>query len=336
MLNQAKRLKKKIAEGFNLRLVIVLAISIVIGSAAIFVVYKFSLNARQKVISSLFTPIRSVGLEERSLSERDISGEGHNKFALRVAIAPVVSPEASLVLYKSLVDYLDEALGREAVLILRPSYAEINELIRNGRCDLAFVCSYPYIRGKLDFGMQVLVVPMMKGKVTYHSYLVVPSSSKAESLLDLKGMRFASADLLSTSGWLFPALWLKEHGEDPERFFSEHIIARSHDRSVYLVAYGYVDGAAVDSIVYEQTPEEMRAKTKVVLKSPPFGMPPVVIRSGIEKELKNELLRVLLNMHKEPKGNEALSPLGIDRFVIPDENRYNSVEEMVKMWESRE
>jgi hypothetical protein len=61
----------------------------------------------------------------------------------------------------------------------------------------------------LDFGMEALVVPVIGGATTYHSLILVPRSSGAASILDLRGRRLASADNMSNSGWLCPAVWLQ-------------------------------------------------------------------------------------------------------------------------------
>ena len=157
-------------------------------------------------------------------------------------------------------------------------------------------------------------------------------------MLDLKGTRFASADIFSNSGYLFPVVWLMNNGLDPESFFSEHFISGSHDRTVVAVMSGYAEGGAVDSLVYEEMAEEdpsVRAKTRVILKSPPFGMPPVVVHPRLPSELKHELRQVLLDMHNDPNGRKALLPLRIDRFVVPDDELYDSVRSAVELWESR-
>ncbi len=137
----------------------------------------------------------------------------------RVAIAPIVSPEKSLEMYQDFIDYLSEKLGRKPVSLYRSTFSETIDLVRYQRCDIAVVSTYPFIRGEKEFGMQALVVPQIKGETTYQSFIVVPKSSSAKSLMDLRGKRFASADIISTTGWLFPAMILMKAGENPARFF---------------------------------------------------------------------------------------------------------------------
>ena len=66
-----------------------------------------------------------------------------------------------------------------------------------------------------------------------------------------------------------------------EQFFLEHVQTGSHDRSVLAVARGYVDGAAVHSLVLDPMPEETRRAVRVVQKSPPYGVAPVVTAPGL-------------------------------------------------------
>lgn len=257
---------------------------------------------------------------------------------LVVAIAPVISPERSIQLYDGFVRWLAARVRRTPVLVHRDTYEQVNDLVRLRRCDLAFACTYAFVRGERTFGMQLLAAPVVGGAETYHSLLIVPAASKAESLFDLAGRRFASADLLSCSGWLYPANWLIEHGQAPESFFSDHVLTGSHDRSLEAVASAYVDGAAVDSLVYEQMVRDdppLAGLVRILQKSPAFGMPPLVVHPRMDALLREQVQAALLAMHEDPAGREALSRVGIDRFFLPDPRIYDSVRRAADAWESR-
>lgn len=293
---------------------------------------------RQDHLEPGLGPRFSVSLEEPSTSNVPPPARSTSRASLRIAIAPVISPEKSIEIYKDLAHHLAAQLDREAVVLQRATYAEINELVRSRQCDIALVCTYPFVRGEQDFGMEVLAVPQVKGVVTYHSLIIVPKSSQAESLLDLRGKRFAGADIMSNSGWLYPATWLQTRGEDPDAFFSEVLVAGSHDRSIQAVLSGYVDGAAVDSLVYDTIAEEdpsVVTRTRVILKSPPFGMPPIVVHPRMVPELKTELRDALLDMDEDPEGKRIISAIGIDEFVVAADSIYDSVRRAAKLWESR-
>ena len=59
---------------------------------------------------------------------------------------------------------LQDKLGMKPTAIYRPTYSETNDLVRYQQCDIAIVCTYPFIRGEKEFGMQALVVPQVNGE----------------------------------------------------------------------------------------------------------------------------------------------------------------------------
>jgi phosphonate transport system substrate-binding protein len=254
----------------------------------------------------------------------------------RVAVAPIFSPEKSLEMYQGFINYVAERLGREPASLYRTSYSETNDLVRYRQCDMAIVCTYPFIRGEKEFGMQVLVVPRIKGETTYQSFILVPASSAAKSLFDLRGKRFGSADIISTTGWLFPAMVLMQAGENPNNFFGKLILTGSHDRSLQAVIAGFVDGVAVHGIVYDQMVAEdpsILKKTKILLKSTPFGIPPIVVNPNLDKDMRNEILSVLLNMHNDARGKRILDKLQIERFEIPQKGLFDDLRQAVAQLE---
>ena len=282
-----------------------------------------------------FSTSKWVNLNEEGSPAAPVNS-GIEKPYFRVAIAPIFSPEKSLEMYQGFIDYMAGKLGRKPVSLYRPTYSQTNDLVRYQRCDLAVVCTYPFIRGEREFGMQALAVPRIKGKTTYRSLILIPQSSSVTSLLDLRGKRFGSADIVSTTGWLFPAMTLMECGEDPNHFFGEHVITGSHDRSIQAVVDGFVDGAGVHGIVYDQMIAEdpsISKKVKILVKSPPFGIPPVVVHPDMDKNLRNEVLSVLLNMHNDDRGRLILEKLQIERFVIPEKGLFDNLRQAVSKLE---
>lgn len=120
-------------------------------------------------------------------------------------------------------------------------------------------------------------------------------------------------------------------GETSESFFSRYIFTYSHEHAIKAVADGLVNGAAVDSLIYDYfavaEPEQL-ANTKIITRYGPFGGNPVVVPPGLDPALKKRLQELLLTMHQDPAGQQLLAALGIDRFVLPDDAAYDSVREM--------
>ncbi len=165
---------------------------------------------------------------------------------LKVAVAAIISPKETFAIYRQLLNYIGQKLGREIQFIQRKTYAEINELLARGQIDLAFICSGPYVVGKEKHGFELLATPEVQNSHFYHSYLIVNKNSNFKDLSDLRRSVFAFTDPDSNTGKLVPTYWLSEMNEKPETFFSKTIYTYSHDNAILAVARGWVDGAAVD------------------------------------------------------------------------------------------
>ncbi|MCM8804308.1 MAG: phosphate/phosphite/phosphonate ABC transporter substrate-binding protein [Candidatus Omnitrophica bacterium] len=247
--------------------------------------------------------------------------------SIKVGIAAVLSPKDGFIYYKELLDYLSEKMSYP-IVIKYGHYKEINECLKSGELDIAFVCSGAYIEGNKKFKLQLLVSPVVNNKTTYHSYIIVHKESSISNFDQLKGKSFAFTDPLSNSGYLFPVFYLAKKGKTPQQFFYKTIFTYSHDNSIIAVAEKLIDGAAVDSLVYDwmkQTKPDLIARTKIILSSPPFGIPPVVVPYKIDSSFRENLQNFFLNLHKEEKGRQILSKLKIDKFIKPDDRIYDSI-----------
>jgi phosphonate transport system substrate-binding protein len=252
---------------------------------------------------------------------------------LRVAIAAVISPKGTLESYSPFLDYLAERTGRPVELVQRQTYAEVNDLVRDGDVDLALVCTGAYVKGHEQFGMELLAAPQVGGETVYYSYVIVPTASPAQGLADLRGKRFAFTDPLSNSGHLMPLYLLWQMGETPESFFERTLYTYSHDNSIRAVAEGLVDGAGVDSLVYDYAlsrDPSLAGRVRIVARSEPCGMPPVVVPPRRDAAQKQTLRDLLLTMHQDPAGRAVLEELLIDRFVPIDDRAYDSVREALE------
>jgi phosphonate transport system substrate-binding protein len=248
--------------------------------------------------------------------------------ALRVAVGAMVSPKETFVYYRQLLDYLAGKLGRRIDLVQRKTYKEVNELIGKGQIDLAFICSGPYVSGKEKYGFDLLATPEVNGSHSYSSYLIVNKNSPYKDLEDLKGRVFAFSDPESLTGKLVPTYWLAKMNERPETFFRKVIYTYSHDNSILAVAKGLVDGASVDGLVwdyYQHTNPALTSATRIIRKSEPYGIPPLVASSSFPSDLKEKVREVLLTMHDDPEGQKILRNLLVDRFIAPGAEWYDSI-----------
>jgi phosphonate transport system substrate-binding protein len=170
---------------------------------------------------------------------------------MKIAVSAMISPKKTLIYYKDMLNYLSKKMNTPVELVQRDTYAEVNNLVKEKKITAAFVCSGAYIEGKKKFDMEILVAPKVYGETYYYSYIIVPVGSDAEKLEDLRGKNFAFTDPMSNTGKLVPTYMLAKMGKTPDSFFSKTIFTYSHDKSIEAVALNLVDGAAVDSLIWD-------------------------------------------------------------------------------------
>lgn len=250
---------------------------------------------------------------------------------LNIAVAAMISPETTRQYYEELLRTVADRMGRRAVFLQRRTYAEVNTMVMKKEADAAFVCAGPYTKGHDEFGMEIIAVPVVHGVKVYYSYIIVNRDSTYKSLNGLKGKKFAFTDPDSNTGSLVPTYMLAKRGQTPSSFFRETFFSNSHDNSIKAVAEGQADGAAVDSLIWEfmnTVDPSLTSRTKVIEKSPPYGIPPIVVNPAQDPATKKQLKQIFLTLHKNRESAALLAKLQIDRFEDGDDKAYDTVREM--------
>ena len=242
---------------------------------------------------------------------------------LRVAMISVLNHARTEGYQSQMVRSLGRLLGRPVLLLHRRSYAEINQLLAKGDADVAFLSSGAYmVYGKKE-DVRLLAMPERSGVNYYFSYVIVPRTSRIESLAELRGRHFVYVDPMSYSGYLELRAYLRKMGEDPETFFRSSYFTYSHDDSLRAVADGLVDGGVIASLTYDYYQEyapAMLEQVRIVQVLPGSGMGPVVARRDLREA--DAVQEILLHLDRDPEAKEAMEQLLIDRFVPPQPELY--------------
>jgi phosphonate transport system substrate-binding protein len=252
---------------------------------------------------------------------------------IRVGVASMVTPVSAVRYYQEIVDYVADHLGMAGEMVHRTTYDEIDRMLEENSVEVAFICSAPYVQDKEKFGVELLVAPVIDGKLSYQSNIIVHRDSPVTSFEELRGRTFAFVDPKSNSGRLYPLYWLAKKGLTPDNFFERYFFSYSHNKSVEMVAKQKAEGAAVDSVVLGYmlaSGSPYAAEVKVIHRSPEFGIPPVVVPSGLPLYLKAKLRQIFLHMHEDPRGGKILNAMRIERFELVADVDYDTIRMMQK------
>ncbi len=228
--------------------------------------------------------------------------------------------------------YLSKKTGYRFVPVFTKSYDEMSYLLSRGMVDFAYICGAPYVEDKDYAGFELLAVPLYRGKPLYYSYVITRREKNYKSILDLRGKPYAFSDPKSNSGSVVPTYILVRNGYRPEDFFKPIVYTYSHSESILAVYYGFVEGASVDSIVFDQVVKkspEIASQIKVIEAYGPFPITPMVVRSQLDDDVKYALRKVLLSMSRDPEGRKILSEFAIEGFTVVDDSFYNPIRNMI-------
>lgn len=243
---------------------------------------------------------------------------------ITIAVAPISSSVRSFELYEPLLAWISRRIGRPVDLLQRGSYHEVNQLIRRHEVALAFTCTGPWL---LDGdGLDALAVPLVHGMPTYRAVCLTQAGREIEDLRDLAGASFGVADALSLAGRAYTEARLARDGLRMDVFFGRVIQADGHDVLLQWLARGEVDGACVNSLVWEDfntRQPDLAARVEAFEISPPFGAPPVLVARDLDPALRADLARALLSMAEDAEGRGILAGLHIDGFIEPPPGLYD-------------
>lgn len=266
------------------------------------------------------------GLASGTATVLPSSGRSQRVQPLQFGLTPVFLT-SDLDLLDDLAAYLKRASGRDVQLVTRRTYQEITTLLATGQLDAAWICGYPFVqyRNQLD----LLAVPVWRGRPLYSSYIIVAASRAAEEFEQLAGDIHAFSDPDSNSGYLVTRALLAERSTSPESFFRKYFYTYGHRNVVRAVAAGLAQSGSVDGYVWEVLEEvepELTRKTRVLRRSELLGFPPIAsrrVRSG--SRTSTDLARAFLHMAEDERGRLVLSALRLDGFTAGDPSLFDGI-----------
>jgi len=226
-----------------------------------------------------------------------------------IALEPDKDPDAMIADRESLEGFLSQAAGLKTEAIVPLSSTVINEGLKNGTIDVAYLSSTATARLMRSGAVEILLASKVDGETSYLSYWLALKEKPYASIQDLAGKRIAFSSRTSTSGFLIPSWDLYKQGlitleTGPEGFFGEGNVyyGVGYVSAAERVLNGSAEAAAVSYYVLEQDKHlslEQRAQLKVVDTQGPVPSHVIVVRASLSPEAKAKLREAFLSMNDE-------------------------------------
>lgn len=230
-------------------------------------------------------------------------------------------PSKKLKWYKPFAKYIEKKLkeyGIEEKVNVRfaKDINHMKKLIENGKIQIFIDSVYPSLKVCLE-GICEPALIRWKNKVrSYHSLIIVRKDSSIKNTNDLVGRKIAFDEPWSTSGYFVPVVYLLERGfklielksiseEVPDGCIG-YIFASEEENVIGWVFYKKVDAGALYDIKFRKIAKDKAHYFRIIWKSPPIPRHLVNFSISLDTRLKEAVIKILLNMHKDKEGRKVL------------------------------
>jgi len=244
-------------------------------------------------------------------------------------MTPVVGVEATRARFAPLAEYMSEQLGIPVRLLVADSYGSLIEKMVAGEVDLAKFSPLAYVRVRKKIpSMKLIATHVANGSATYSSYLVTLQDSKFSIPECQSGTRICFADPDSTSGYLYPAAYLRSRGIAPESDL-EAEFAGDHRACLEGLFAGRYDIAATWAGAIRDARQSGLdvGELTIVAKTGRIPYDAYCVRPGLDEEVTRRIQQLLLKTNTLSRSGRRVlsSTLGINGWVPGDDRVYDGV-----------
>lgn len=233
---------------------------------------------------------------------------------LIVALARTPGGSREWRTYAGAIRRMSDAIDRPMSLRYVGSRTEMAELLRVGRVDAAFLCTYCYLEVADAPGVSLVAAPVIAGHASDAAVLVALKGMSYRSLADLRGHRIGVTDPTSLAGHAY-LRWLAEREGIDVADSLVLVPADSQEQSIRALLAHEVDAVVVNR---SQLASWSDAGLRVLTTSPEFGMPPFVTGSAVDAATRDAMQRALLTM----RPSAEITPTSIEGFAVPKDSDY--------------
>ncbi|ACG71731.1 phosphonate ABC transporter, periplasmic phosphonate-binding protein [Anaeromyxobacter sp. K] len=253
--------------------------------------------------------------------------------ALRVSAIPDESPTELQRKFEPLGKYLEKQIGIPVKFVPVTDYAATVEGLAAGKLDMVWYGGFTFVQARRRTGNAIPIVQRAED-ARFHSKFIVPASSKAQSLKDLKGASFAFGSVSSTSGHLMPRYFLLQAGIDPDKDFAKVAYSGAHDVTAKWVEAGKVDAGALNESIWQRLVDEKKvdtSKVRVLSTTPEYQDYNWTVRGDLDPKLVEKLRAAFLALDPaKPEDKAILDLQRASRFIPTSPDAYKNIEQAAK------
>ena len=237
---------------------------------------------------------------------------------------------------------LQKKMGKPVQIFISKNYQGLIDAIKSKKVDFAIFSALTYVMAEKQTPLKVLLKKTWEGPY-YFSALIVRADSKIKTVNDLKNKKIIFVDEKSTSGFLYPQVYLQKNKLTNESFKAVSF-SGNHAASIEALENKNADIAAVFADddkategAWNRFAKNKSLKYRAIWVSEPIPNDPIVVRQDFyEKNPKMslEIMYDLIEIQNEVASKSLLHEvLGHGELMPATHKQYDPVREMVALFE---
>lgn len=261
--------------------------------------------------------------------------------SITIGILPGGNPKALETEAFILAEKLQSRLNLPIQIFISKDYSGMIDALKSKKVDFAILSSMTYVVAEKEAEIKVLMKKTWNNGAFYYSAIVSRANSKMNSVKDLVNKNIAFVDEKSTSGYLYPQVYLRKSKIDEKKFKSV-VFSGNHASSIKLLESGKVDAVAVFSDdekaktgAWSRFADSKKFKIKALWVSDPIPNDPIVVRQAFYNDypkLTHDIMYNMIEIQNETGGLTEV--LGSSDLMPATSSQYEPVREVFKIFQN--
>ncbi|XUO85445.1 phosphonate ABC transporter substrate-binding protein [Halomonas sp. KM007] len=242
---------------------------------------------------------------------------------LKFGIISTESSQNQQPMWQPFLDDMSQSLGVEVEPFFATDYAAVIQAMRFDQIDLAWYGNKSAMEAVDRAGGEVFAQTIPEsGEPGYWSLMIVHEDSDLHSIEDVlanaSDLVFGNGDPNSTSGYLVPGYYVFAQNDVDASSAFKRTLNSNHETNALSVANRQVDVATFNTesmARLEITAPDKAEQLRVVWTSPLIPSDPLVWRSNLPEETKENLRDFFFNYGESEEQKEILAPLQWSHFA---------------------
>jgi len=247
---------------------------------------------------------------------------------------------------KPIADYAVKHMGDlgiiESKVLMCKNNRQMISYLKQKKVDWVTETTFSAVIFEQKAGAEIILRKWKKGVPEYHTVFFTRKDSGINNLSDLKGKTIAFEDSGSTTAYFIPAAVLIRQGlklvqlatpvEKPPVGMVAYAFSGQEVNTATWVYRGFTAAGAFNNLDWEKDDhvrKSFRNEMKIFHRTQSFPRAVEVVRKDLDARIKQRLISVLLNAHRDPKAKNALKAYQkTKKFDELDENTLAGIEEV--------